>query len=840
MEMLSRGFKKRASCKPASMLSLLVMFAAVITLLLPAAASASVAVVNQFPATPQLVSNAATGTVTSGTVTVGAGSNRLMIITVAAKYNTTQGSPVFTVSYGGKPLTQLTSNTSQLSTTWVGYLKEADLAAAGTGKTFTVTNSNTTNLVAMYGSAAIYQGVEQTSSPFSGTSATSTGSATTMTVPAYIATGPAGNTGWSIYISNWAAGTIGAVSSGYTAVSYAGTNSKLAIGHKQVTSTNTAEAPTSTINAATNGTMVAVALLPYAASSLNFTTTLCSDCHGFPPADGTARNTPVGTFPGSHNKHSGTDAVANQYGYACNFCHYNATTTNHSTGFKNITGSKLPGNAYSQTRKIAISNSPTLGTCTNTYCHSTGRTPAQYGNSVQWGQTGNCLSCHGGRASANGLPARSSQNFTLSTTHSQHLKYPAANMNCNVCHSKTTTDAATLKSYTGLVYHADGSKDVLFTNIAYASYTSFKKSGVNAGKCTNTACHGGTSRSAWANSTAINSNNTCVHCHGVAGTLPANTNRNNYAPGWGGTGISTDGISANTDIRVGAHFVHLSSVYSKKLKCNECHLVPSNPFDGTHMATTRYNSQTLTFGQASTAIKNSVSPAFTAGTAVGAATCTTTYCHGSSMPLGDTSGTNKSPLWNENLTTGTPGTAECARCHGNPPTAGSTSGTHSGKTATTSCSGCHGTVVNASGAIINQALHMNGIVESQMACNNCHSYDATDAWVSAYGVEGIGAHKKHIAYIKTRWSITLNPVTDTFGAGNSAAVCGICHTITGADHSMGGGGSRTINFGGSTARQFGASAPAYGGISGTSSSVNAKRCSNLDCHYMTSPLWSTY
>jgi predicted CxxxxCH...CXXCH cytochrome family protein len=832
---MTSTMRHRLSC----LLTMSGMFLLAVTLLAPSSVEASVATVNQFPATPQLVSNASTGTVASSAVTVGAGSNRVMVITVVAKYTTTQGSPSFTVTYGGKPLIQLTNNTSQLSTTWVGYLKETDLAAAGSGQIFTVTNSNTTNLVAMYGSAAVYSGVEQVSSPFSGSASTNTASATTMTVPAYTATGLAANTGMSVYISNWAAGTIGAVSSGYTAVNYAGTNSKLAIGYKAVSATSTTEAPTSTISAATNGTMVAFGLLPYASPSLSFAVTLCTDCHGYPPVDGTSRNNPAGTFPGSHNKHSGS--AINQYSYTCGTCHYNATTTNHSTGFKNITGSRVPGNAYSQTKKVPISNSPTLGTCNNVTCHSTGRTNVQYANALAWGQTGTCLSCHGGRNGPAGNPAKSVQGFGLSTTHSQHLKYSAVTtiMNCNVCHSKTATDAATLKNYSGVIYHANGQPNVLFTNLTYASYTSYKTA---TKKCSNTSCHGGTSRSAWTNQGAINSNHTCTHCHGVPTGIPANnTNRNFYAPGWGGTGTSTDNISVNTDIRVGAHFVHLSSVYAKKMKCNECHAVPSTPFEGNHMNTLRYNSTTLTFAQASSAVLNSVSPAFVAGTPVAAATCTTTYCHGSSMKNGDTSGTDRSPAWNSNLTTGTPGTAECARCHGNPPTAGTTALQHSGYAATVSCNGCHSPVVSPSGAIINKSLHMNGSIDTLMACNSCHAYDSTDTWNSTFGVEGVGAHVKHIAYIKTRWNITLAPATDTFGGANMVAVCGVCHTVTPAEHTTGGGGSRLINFGSTpTARQFGASAPSYGGVSGTSSAVNQKRCSNIDCHYMTTPLWSTY
>ncbi|HZV83091.1 MAG TPA: CxxxxCH/CxxCH domain-containing protein, partial [Geobacteraceae bacterium] len=288
-----------------------------------------------------------------------------------------------------------------------------------------------------------------------------------------------------------------------------------------------------------------------------------SGCHFTPTVkDGTARNVPAGRFTGSHARHSGySTGSKRQYIYACTKCHPSTGYTNsHQSGYKNITGSSLPGNRYSAGKKIPNTNSPSFGNCSNIYCHSNGRAAGmgqlQY-SSVKWGGTESCLGCHGGRASANGAPARSVGNFTLSTSHSQHLKYPAANMNCQICHSKSVTDAATLKNFTGVKRHANGVRDVTFTGLAYGTYTSYKSTEVgssgNSKTCNNVSCHGGKTRSAWS-STTINNDNTCVHCHGVAGTSAAlaniEGNRKYFAPGWGGTGISTDGIAAATDIRV--------------------------------------------------------------------------------------------------------------------------------------------------------------------------------------------------------------------------------------------------------------------------------------------------
>ena len=134
--------------------------------------------------------------------------------------------------------------------------------------------------------------------------------------------------------------------------------------------------------------------------------------------------------------------------------------------------------------------------------------------------------------------------------------------------------------------------------------------------------------------------------------------------------------------------------------------------------------------------------------------------------------------------------------------------------------------------------------DSPTDCNACHDYDTRNGGAT-WGAnpispvnEGFGAHAKHIQYIKARWGITLNPAADTYGNGSAAAVCGVCHSNVLAEHTPGASGNpRSINFGGSAARQFGAAALLYNGNSATSSSVNPKSCSNVDCHYRTSPIW---
>src|SRR6185369_10119208 len=61
-----------------------------------------------------------------------------------------------------------------------------------------------------------------------------------------------------------------------------------------------------------------------------------------------------------------------------------------------------------------------------------------------------------------------------------------------------------------------------------------------------------------------------------------------------------------------------------------------------------------------------LTPTYTATTGV----CANVYCHGASMPGGDTTGTNRAPTWNSTTylpaTIGSGGTA-CKTCHGFPP-----------------------------------------------------------------------------------------------------------------------------------------------------------------------------
>ncbi len=498
------GWKVRAG--------LVLLFAlATAALFMPQGAEASVAAVNAWPATPQIVSNAATGTVT-GTVTVGAGTNRVMLVVVGAEYTATPATQPITVTFGGQPVTQLQNNFAGPQTIWLGFLNEAGLAKAS-GTTLSVTNGNTTNLTAMYASAAVYSGIEQTN-PISGSNSVSSGATavTTLNLPLINVKGAAGNTALGLYISNrnLQASTPDAA---YTEnVEYLGTNFYMAF--NTITTPPAAlitTAPAVTTATASLGSAVSVGLVPAGVTTVGVIAN-CSECHGYPPVDGTARNVPSGQFQGSHSKH--TNAGASQYAYVCTRCHVGNTVFDHENGSVDM-AAPINGNtgaSYSKGSSFAVSNAAlTGGTCSNTYCHSngTGGTKQSGDNrgivantSVAWGTArgntyaSNCsTTCHNGRPSYANYTSNTSitgqkANSHQATTHSQQT--------CDVCHnSVATTDAGV--TYSTYSTHNNG----VYNLKASLGYTF----AVKGGTCATPGCHGSAK---WGGQLG------CINCHNVA------------------------------------------------------------------------------------------------------------------------------------------------------------------------------------------------------------------------------------------------------------------------------------------------------------------------------------
>jgi hypothetical protein len=110
--------------------------------------------------------------------------------------------------------------------------------------------------------------------------------------------------------------------------------------------------------------------------------------------------------------------------------------------------------------------------------------------------------------------------------------------------------------------------------------------------------------------------------------------------------------------------------------------------------------------------------------------------------------------------------------------------------------------------------------------------------------EGKGAHIAHVDHIEALYvaggGSALDAANDSFGDAKTTAICGVCHNMNAANHDTDGNGTRDINFNGSVAYQFGSSAPSYNGIPGGAGAANAKTCSNVSCHFTTTPEWQSY
>jgi len=200
--------------------------------------------------------------------------------------------------------------------------------------------------------------------------------------------------------------------------------------------------------------------------------TSCGDCHDYPPLDAAGgRGVPEGAVMGSHKTHASTT----DYALSCTVCHVdpNWTAFNHQDGKIQIAANIRSG-SYSKGTAIPRSNTPVLGSCQNTYCHSNGTSAATgtvpSNTSPTWG-TG-AISCNG----CHSYPPAYASGSPKANSHEDH-SFAA----CGVCHANTTTDGSTVNTKN----HVNGSYDV--ASGAGASFTYQYSSG--GGVCAQVSCH---------------------------------------------------------------------------------------------------------------------------------------------------------------------------------------------------------------------------------------------------------------------------------------------------------------------------------------------------------------
>jgi predicted CxxxxCH...CXXCH cytochrome family protein len=192
----------------------------------------------------------------------------------------------------------------------------------------------------------------------------------------------------------------------------------------------------------------------------------------------------------------------------------------------------------------------------------------------------------------------------------------------------------------------------------------------------------------------------------------------------------TQGNTQTTAVTVGAHRAHLApSDWHRKVACDDCHVVPSQMESPGHLDQPPAELEFSAVAAAAGAI-----PAFDRE----AATCSGTYCHGSTTGPG---GSVTEPIW-----TAVDGTqAVCGTCHGLPP-----GGSHPDETA---CAGCHAGVVDGSLAFVHPERHVDGKVDlagEGLGCSSCHGGpDSPAPPVDTNGnsdphLVTVGAHQSHL------------------------------------------------------------------------------------------------
>ncbi len=222
----------------------------------------------------------------------------------------------------------------------------------------------------------------------------------------------------------------------------------------------------------------------------------------------------------------------------------------------------------------------------------------------------------------------------------------------------------------------------------------------------------------------------CNTCHG---------NADNAAPP-----TSTKGLTATTDLAVGAHQSHLrDGSLRNAIECSECHIVPATPSSSGHL-----NGVVEVFvaGAGQLARAGGAMPSWNAD-----GTCSGVYCHGAVLGAG---GTNHQPIW-----TNVDGTqAACGTCHGLPPPVSQGHPSVTGGLA--ACAACHPGTVKSDGTIdVAGGKHVNGVVDVAAA----HLSGWSDPTAHGYG-----ANRQGLAYCQSCHGVD-------FDGGSSGISCNACH-----------------------------------------------------------------
>jgi predicted CxxxxCH...CXXCH cytochrome family protein len=270
----------------------------------------------------------------------------------------------------------------------------------------------------------------------------------------------------------------------------------------------------------------------------------CSGCHGGDASSAA----PVAT--GKHPAHINNAAVLGT-NFGCADCHAKTVSSNsaianklnHVNKFKDYSGVRAGGSSH---------YNPTTKSCSNLYCHSSGR--GGYVNPPAWNSTATlgCNGCHG-TTTTTGAPdyANGGAATVSANNHARHVSSAA---DCDKCHTSTTTNGTSIKA--GGTLHINGNIDVTFNTAKAGTGAAWNGATMT---CSTTYCHGSTSP-VWGATLPTD----CTGCHG-------------------GTSSSSAPMATN------AHGTHITKAYgpgtylgSTIASCQTCHVYSSTQPDPRH------------------------------------------------------------------------------------------------------------------------------------------------------------------------------------------------------------------------------------------------------------------
>jgi predicted CxxxxCH...CXXCH cytochrome family protein len=628
-------------------------------------------------------------------------------------------------------------------------------------------------------------------------------------------------------------------------------------------------------------------------------TASCGNCHnkaGDDPAATTwskAHDKHATTY--GNNNVIGSTATGNTT-VTCAACHYSTASSNtalrsgyrarHPNGFRNVSANTAVGSS-------SFRWNPATQQCKNGYCHGQGRSFSDYSTGfLSWSNpvATQCDSCHAGGTTTG--PAYANGTNNKANSHPKHHGEPWG-FSCDYCHFNVTNNGTTITNYITHVnkaynINANTARTFIGQGITFTATATTNPPTVKS-TCTNVNCHGGSLTKVY----VWGGTNKCGDCHFATSDVVNYGFNNSTMAKIGRTewSFSGHGKQSGTYDVTGSPFAGFSTAArvagATGDPCLYCHEYDAVPHGNVSNPMRLRNFNHPTYG------KNGVCLACHATGATGvepfAAYSTKSarkrvnkyhyynkhsaslnggqFCWDCHESHGDRTSSNSGPIAmvkrrpavTSDANTGIPLTTAsvdvsftnratgsdfgktaapwngiCNVCHtykaADPNkmvhyTQNSYDGTHS----TNVCTSCHQH---------NSDTTYNGeAYRAAATCNSCHDYDTRNGggtWGTGtpYTAGGWGAHAVHINYIKKRWNKTLNATTDQFGLGAAAEVCGVCHTNQSANHSTDTpANGRQIYWGDDALypRKFGSSNPVF--------NTSPRTCSNLDCHYLTSPAW---